>query len=164
TPLSFEVTLSDLEVKSSPDGPILAGCDELHVDATSVDLARGDVRLRAVELSDPRGRVRREHDGWRILDVLVRPGPKEAEPPAPSPGEWRIDRVAVTDGDLLFEDGAVPREVAIPLGALAAEVTGFTSSALREKRPIRVRIQARGGTSFDELLARGAFTLYPELD
>ena len=166
TPLSFDASITDLDVRATPDGPTLLGFDELHVDMTGWNLATGEARLRAVELANPRGRLRVERAGLRFLDTVFKPGPARETSPAPDvPGpEVKIDRIAVTDGELLFEDGSVTPEFSLPFGGLEAELTGFTSRALRERRPLRVTLAARSGAVFEELTAQGMFTLSPQLD
>ncbi len=166
TPLSFDASITDLDVHATPDGPTLLGFDELHVDMTGWNLATGEARLRAIELANPRGRLRVERAGLRFLDTVFKPGPATETSPAPDvPGpEVRIDRIAVTDGELLFEDGSVTPEFSLPFGGVEAELTGFTSRALREKRPLRVTLAARSGAVFEELTAHGLFTLSPQLD
>jgi hypothetical protein len=166
TPLSFDASIADLDVHATPDGPTLLGFDELHVDMTGWNLATGEARLRAVELANPRGRLRAEPGGLRFLDTVWKTGPATeatSEPDAPGP-EVRIDRIAITDGELLFEDGTVNPEFSLPFGGLEAELTGFTSRALREKRTLRATLAARSGAVFDELNAHTTFTLFPELD
>ncbi len=167
-PLSFDAALEDVEMRGTPDGPVLLGLDELHVDVTGWSLGTGEVRLRAIDIANPRGRIRKEKDGLRILDTLWKPAPPAAEGAAASaapPGpELKIDRIAATDGDILFEDGSVMPEVSIPLGGLELELTGFSSRVLRERRPLRVSLAARSGAAFDELSAHGSLTLFPEID
>jgi hypothetical protein len=166
-PLAFELNVSDVEARSSPDGPVLLGCDELHVDVASLDLGTGAARIRAIELTNPRGRVRREPGGVRILDALVRPAPPAAAVPvteARRAAEVRIDRIALLDGDVLLEDATVSPEASLQLGALEVELTDASSRALEEKRPFRFRVGARGGTFFDEFTARGVLELHPFID
>jgi hypothetical protein len=170
-PIEIEASLADVTFKGTPDGPELLGLDELHVDAAALNLATGETRLRSVELANPRVRLRREVGGVRFLDTVWKSSPHpDPAPAARGEGEKaarpevRIDRIALTDGDLLLEDGTVKPEASLQLGALEVELTGFTTRALAEKRQLRLRVAARGSTFFEELAGRGSFALFPEVD
>jgi len=60
---------------------VLLGFDELFVDVAKVEPATGDVHVRSVEITKPRGRVSREADGLHLLGLVVKlpPAAEEAE-------------------------------------------------------------------------------------
>jgi hypothetical protein len=164
TPLPLELS-ANFEARSTPDGPIVAGADEVRLDVASLDLATGETRVRALEIVNPRVRVKREDDGVRVFDVVwkKKTGTGSGSGSGET-GEKRIDRISIADGDLLFEDMTVHPEASIELTGLEVEVLGASSRAFREHRPLRLRLGARGTTLFDELGASGTLSLSPKIE
>jgi hypothetical protein len=97
----FEIVATGMELKIVDDGPVLAGLDELHIDATKIEPATGGVHVKAIELTKPKGLVTKENDGLHVLGFVVKLPPKAqpasesgappqvpaptAEPSAPNP-------------------------------------------------------------------------------
>ena len=173
-PLALDLTASG-EARSTPDGPVLLGADEVHLDVAQLDLATGETRVRALEVVNPKLRLRREDAGLRFLDAVLKTAPDKplasAAGPGPAPSapasdaaEQRVDRVSITDGDIVLEDLTVQPAASVQLGGLEVEVLGLSSRALREHRPVRLRVGAKGGTVFDEVSGRGTLTFSPRIE
>ena len=81
-PFGAEVTLREVTFQATPDGPVLAGFDELRTEVASVKAATGDVHVRAVELTQIHGSVRRTAAGLEVLGLLIK-NPEEETVTAP---------------------------------------------------------------------------------
>ncbi|MBI3725385.1 DUF748 domain-containing protein, partial [bacterium] len=141
----------------------LAACDELRADVASLDLRTGEAHVRALELANPQGRLRNEEGGLRFLDAVLHPRSSGAGRTG-EPRETRADRIAITDGEILFEDWSVSPFASIPLSGFEIELMGASSRATEERRPFRLRLGVKGGEVFDDLTGRAALSLVPLLD
>lgn len=68
----LDVLIQKVAFRNGPEGRVLAGFDECHVDVAAVDPAAGLVDVAMVELSKPRGFVARKSDGIHVLDLVIK--------------------------------------------------------------------------------------------
>lgn len=81
---SAEVSVSDFAFRATPEGPILAGLDLVNASSIRVDPARTSMRIRTLEISQPRGRASLESDGLHALGLVIKV-PEEVTHPVPLP-------------------------------------------------------------------------------
>jgi hypothetical protein len=166
-PFSADLRLEGLAFRREPKGEILAGVDSIVADADRIDPARGLVHVRSIEVTRPRGLVRRTPTSFSALGLafdLPPPAsvgePASAAPPATAPpatipsepassppasGELRIERVLVSGVAGELRDERTDPPCVLPLAALDVETRGLTTRALQEKIPIRFQVLVTGG-------------------
>jgi hypothetical protein len=161
---SGELSVGRLEMRDAPGGEVLAAIDGIDAEIERVDLARGDVRVKTLEIRKPELRAWRGDDGLHVLGLVARP---ELRPAAPSPapaarpvvakqapepaagGEIRIDELRVRGVSIELRDEAGDPPTKIPLEDLDVVVQRFTTRAFRE--PLTVRFDAWLGAGEAEL-------------
>lgn len=166
-----ELDLRDLHFRAQPDGPVLAGIDEIRVDAPLVAPATGTVHVQAVEVITPRFHAHRDGDGLHLLGLLlpsspaetaaaaepiepptpVAPTPVAPAPPAPlpvataAPDRLRIDMFLVQGIDVVYRDTTVQPPLHVPLVGLDLEVLGLSDNALVRPETMRFRLNLEAG-------------------
>lgn len=191
-PFGADLRLEGLAYRSEPQGEILAGVDGIEVDADKIDLAQQIAHVKTVEITRPRGLVRRTETAISAcglaFDLTPRDAAAAADPPDPPaaqaasategghPFELKIERFLVSDvGGGIRDERAEPPHI-LPLAGLEADVRGLTTRALRERVPIRFHAELKGGSParagggepkkappwFDELSLSGDLALRPE--
>ncbi|MFT7671390.1 MAG: hypothetical protein ACI8X5_004108, partial [Planctomycetota bacterium] len=164
-PFGAELLIESVEYRDEPNGQILAGVDEVAINAKRIDLANSIFHLDTVEILTPRGKVRR--NGMTLhalglavhLDSIEQPKDEELPPktsapvpdvqtvsasakldtvaPKPSPAEVRIDNIIVSGLDFDILDQTSDPAVHIPLNKLDAEFSHFSTRGLTEPRPFQ---------------------------
>ncbi len=169
--ISGEIQARDVAFRNGAEGPVLAGFRGLRVEIERILPDEGLIHIRSVELDKPLGRIVREADGIRVLDVLVKVpmapaaeevagepaapvDPEQVEAPeaegAPTPSvdskaQVRVDSFFVTGIDFTVFDRSAEPEMVLPLQGLDVEVRGLTSRLLEQRTPVRFGIFAQGG-------------------
>jgi len=175
----FECALKEVEFKGAPDGPVLAGFEELRIEAASIKPEARSVELKLIELQKPVGEIRRTPDGIQALGLTVRlpsaaadgapaaqapvaeaAAPPAAETPAAPPADLpvvAVDRVAVSGIRIDIADEVCDPPLLVPLRELDVEIRGLDTRALKEPRPIRFGASLSGGkVTVKKALARSA--------
>ncbi len=187
-PLDFDISrgmdadfvLSKVEHRASPNGPILAGVEEVRAENIRLDPRQPLVRFKTIEITKPIGRIKRDETGisaagWvykiattqpstqpttQLADASVKtktPVPTTepaVEAPAPK-GEVRIDKLLISGLDFKVEDDAVNPPLVVPLNDLDVEVRNISSLAPFEERP-PMRFSALVGADKVKLARRGS--------
>ncbi|HZU97956.1 MAG TPA: DUF748 domain-containing protein, partial [Planctomycetota bacterium] len=155
-PFGLELILKGVDVRDGEKGPVLAGVDDVHLDVARIDPKSGEVHVRALEVAKPKGLVRQEADGLRVLSILLKkpePAPDAAPvesaavaaTPAKKKPEVRVDRLTVTDIGFTFEDASSGFPMLVPLTDLDLTVSQFTTRGLTEHRPFHFDLVLRSG-------------------
>lgn len=94
----FELTgsLKQLEFRASPDGPILAGVEEMNIENARVRPASGSVIIKSLEINKPIGAVRRDKQGLHFLGLVLKLPDKATTQPATGPSTQATTHVAAT--------------------------------------------------------------------
>ena len=152
-------TLKPLEFRGQPDGPVLAGVEEVRGEGIKVDPKKGDVIIKSIDVSKPIGRFVRDEQGIHALGFVIplkpaepttqpatqpaevaeaKPAPKAPAPPPERPkSEFRLDRFTVTGVDLIVEDRTTPPTTIIPLKTLDLEVRGLSNQMAWTGKPLQ---------------------------
>ncbi len=173
-PFGADVRLENLAFRREPGGEILAGVDSIVADADRIDLAKGVVHVRTVEITQPRGLVRRTPTAISVCGLAFELAPAPAdgdagaqtppEAPAPAPvaavdpssppskphpgaasGEFRVEHLIVGGVACELRDERTEPPRVLPLAALDVEARGLTTRALRERSPLRFHLLLSGG-------------------
>lgn len=159
-----EVGFSDLAYRANPEGPVLAGVEQVHAYGLRVDPAKQSVRLKSLEITKPIFRATMENDGAHVLGLIVHgadhpsttqpdaappaahvevpPSPVTA-PPLPSSATEKsklqlgIDRLMINGLEVVLADNSVQPPVLVPLNSLDVEVRDLSTRSLTEPIPIR---------------------------
>ena len=67
--VAFDV--KPVEFRATPDGPVIAGLDEIRGDEIKVTPANGNVDLKAIEITKPIARITRETDGIHAFGLVI---------------------------------------------------------------------------------------------
>jgi len=156
--LSAGLTVDKLEVRDRPEGEVVAGFDALRVDVSKITPGIGDVRIRSVEIDNPRAVVTQKPEGLHALGIVwKRPKqPAEAAPAAARPapdesprsrreGELRVDEFVIAGADLRYTDESVTPRMVVPINWTLVELKRFSTRALVEPRPVTFRLLATAG-------------------
>jgi hypothetical protein len=165
--------VTDVELRESPDGTVLAGLDSLRASLKRMSPATGDIHLDSLEISTPRAVVVKnpaylEVAGLRLAvpappvegaaaqtsdaapppgDAATSPEPTELAAADPAPAaplpEMKIDQILMSGIDVRFTDETVAPALIVPLDKLDVEVRNLTTKALTE--PVAVRFDVRVG-------------------
>ncbi len=185
-PFEAEARLSELYLRASPDGPLLAGVEAIGIEGIRIDPKRNRARVQTIEIQKPVARLERWADGIGALGVRYPTGAEEAQPQedAPPPkrpepiaptddeprqgGELSIDEILLAGLDVRLVDRSVDPPLVLPLSELDGEIRRFTTRALEEPRPILFNAYLGSGTpeeagsaTFDELTFAGQLALVP---
>lgn len=182
----FELTgsLKQLEFRAAPDGPILAGVEELNVENARVRPASGSVIIKSLEINKPIGAVKRDQLGFHFLGLVFRVAEKLSTRPSSQPatqvaptqvrapvtavrapasqpttkpaGEIRIDRLTISGLDLRYEDRAVNPPLIIPLTGLDVDIRDLSNWSPYEDKPIRFNVLVDSGKIVLPKKPRGA--------
>ncbi|MGB7160915.1 MAG: DUF748 domain-containing protein, partial [Tepidisphaeraceae bacterium] len=152
-----------VEFRAAPDGPILAGVEEIRSEGIRAEPNAGIYRAKAIEVTKPIVHAYRDKDGIHALGLVIKmpeKAEKEATPteekkpeaitaaavePAPMQGEIRVDRFLISGIDASVEDRSVQPPVRVPITGLDVEVRDFTTRALVEDRPFRFNAIVNSG-------------------
>jgi hypothetical protein len=182
SPLDFDVSrgfdlgvvLSKVEYRSQPDGPVLAGVDEVRSEGIRIVPGESIVHLKTLEITQPIGRITRDQAGIHALGwtyklptetaatatttasatpstlpataVKAAPNSPVAEVSSAKPtGEIRIDKLLISGLDFNVEDHAVTPPLIIPLNGLDVEVRNLSSLSPYEDKPIRFSALVNSG-------------------
>jgi hypothetical protein len=162
-PFGAEISVTELALREYPDGPILAGVDQILVDFSRVDLAKNSIAIDTLELVTPRAIIEQDHEVLRAVGInFARPKEvpiEEAEgvedaaavetatpPPAPTPvvevaasngSEFRVDHLIVAGADLTLRNLTGETPVEFRLDTFDAEVKRFTTRIFHEPRTVQ---------------------------
>ncbi|MEW6742058.1 MAG: DUF748 domain-containing protein [Planctomycetota bacterium] len=167
-----DLIVENVDLRDGAGGDVLAGFEELTIEAGQVTPRRNEVRIGRVGLVEPRGRVWRGADGWHILGLVLPPGQGEAATLAPSatppdevPGASatgtaeparseprdedsfvvRIDQIHAQGARLLYEDTSAAPPLRVPIEGLELEVNGWAQPAQKNERPVNFEVQLQAG-------------------
>lgn len=178
-----ELVAHDVALRATPDGEVALGVDRVEALVRRVVPRTGLVHVSRLEIDTPRARVRRSAEAVELAGLAFRvpepaegtaapsadaggeaeqalepPAQRPARPPAPAPGEVRLDDLVVHGIDVRVEDATVDPPLVLPLETLEVDVRGFTTRALREPVPIRVSASlGAGSVSLPVRLERRSF-------
>jgi hypothetical protein len=165
-PLAFELDLDSLDVKSTPEGPTLLGCDEILLDVPTYDLNTGAMHIRKLEITNPVGFFEKEQGGFRTVDVLMKNQPPSEQAQASSGGSktvYLVDKLSISDGDISYLDSSTAPSFRLDMRTFEIQLLGLTSDWRNVRRPIGIKIKSRAGT-WDGLSIRGQLALAPRLE
>jgi hypothetical protein len=165
SPLDFDLShgmdldflVKNVEYRASPDGPVLAGLEEIQSDGIRIEPANSFVHLKTLEITKPIAFFTLDNAGIHILGWVVKLPPlmsstthpatqpvvvaaahdKAPAVPTKPKGELRIDRLLISGLDGRFEDRASNPPLIVPLNGLDVEVRDISTLAFYEDRPIR---------------------------
>jgi hypothetical protein len=159
-PFGLAAHLEAAAVRDAADRELLSlqGLDLL---VAAIDPARGDVRVRHLELDALTTAVQRRNDrlevagGWFAVPTpapTAAPAAAAAPPamtPATAPAErspvlW-VDHLGIADLNLDYRDSTTVPPTHLPLAGLDLDVHEWSTLALREPLPFRVQLTAQGG-------------------
>ncbi|MCC6672531.1 MAG: DUF748 domain-containing protein [Planctomycetes bacterium] len=152
----LRANLRDLRFRAAPEGEVLAGLDAVRVEVQRVQPAGGGVHVRRIEVDQPRGRVRLDQEGLHLLGLRLplgatgeapaaEPVPAAVQATRPDAAELRIDEVAVQGIDFVFTDARQDPPVVVPLTDLELKLSGWSTRALREPRPLSFSLRLSAG-------------------
>ncbi len=167
-PFGASVEMRSFSFRPTPDGDVALGLDAMRADIRRIDPS-GAVTVKSLAFENPVARVTNTDEGLRALGLVLlkaepaatapapapaAPAPTEPATPAPQdpvptppfdPGpEIRIDRLTVTDIDLVVRDETYDPPLLLPLDQLDVDVRGLSSHVMHEPR--RVRFDVHVGT------------------
>lgn len=170
-PFGASIEMRDFAFRPITDGDVALGLDAMRADIRRIDPS-GAVSVKSLAFENPVARVTNTDEGLRALGLVLlkkKPAPTDpvapadapptapsappqnAPPAAPStappsdPGpEIRIDRLTVTDVDLVVRDETYDPPLLLPLDQLDVDIRGLSSHVLHEPR--RVRFDVHVGT------------------
>jgi hypothetical protein len=170
TPVDFDVShgfdlsfvLDKVAYRSKPDGPVLAGVDEVRSEGIRIVPDESIVHVKTLEITEPIGLITQDKAGIHALgwtyklptatpatqpvvatksdagsEGLRRAGSGAPETLERPKGEIRIDKLLISGLDFYVEDTAVTPPLVIPLNGLDVEVRNLSSLAPYEDSPIR---------------------------
>lgn len=151
--------LKPLELRSVPDGPIIAGIEEVRGDGIKVDPATGGVAIKSIEVTKPTGRFLRDAEGVHAFGLLLPAASAKAdevtsgveptevvatpEPSAPTgpperpTNEVRLDRFTITGIDVVVDDRTTTPSTIVPLKSLDLEVRDLSNQLPWTGKPVR---------------------------
>jgi hypothetical protein len=169
-PLAFELGLDSFAVRSSPEGPVLLGLDELLLDVPTYDLQTGEIHAKKLSVANPTGIFAKEPEGFRTIDIVTRnpppadPKQQPATPPAASKGApFKIDQIVVADGDIAYTDSTLSPQFALDMRDLEIDIKGYTSDWKTERRRMDFTVRSRAGT-WEDCKFKGGLSFAPRLD
>jgi hypothetical protein len=171
SPVDFDVShgfdlsfvLGKVQYRAKPDGPVLAGVDEVRSEKIRVAPADSVVHFKTLEITRPIGLVVQDDKGIHLLGWVYKLPAKAApattapatlvmasaagaqpavevppSPPVEKPkGDISIDKLLISGLDFRVEDNAFDPPLVIPLNELDVEVRHLSSLCPYEDRPIR---------------------------
>ncbi len=159
-----ETVLSNIDLRQD-GGPSLLSVEQILIDANRIQLETGEIRVRNIEVANPRGTLVRKEDGLRIGGlrfILPAFGPTsegevdlegsapaniKMQEPEPEPeklaGEIAIANVLIRGVEFDIRDEASDPPVLIPISDLEIEVRGLSSQLLQAKKNVRFSIITR---------------------
>lgn len=149
-----------LEMRATPDGPVLIGVQSVHGEGIKVEPKTGNVAVKLLEVSTPIARAHRDDRGLHAAglvlllgaqetpETLTAPPPTAPEEPvatpvadaAPTPrpeNELRLDRFTVSGVDVVIEDRTSQPFTVIPLKTLDVDVQGLSNQLPWSGKPVR---------------------------
>ena len=156
--LDLNVLLNNVQYRAVPNGPVLAGVEEVRADSIRIQPVESIVHVKTLEITKPIGLFTQDEAGVHALGwvykisttqpveattqpvVIAKVEPMVAAPPPPPVkpnGEVRIDKLLVSGLDLRVEDNAVQPPMVIPLNGLDVEVRNISTLSPFEDSPIR---------------------------
>jgi hypothetical protein len=184
-PFDGEFTIRPLEYRGTPDGPVLAGLEEIRGEGIHVDPAKVAVNMRTLELTKPMGNVWRDKEGIHVLGLVLKvEAPPAASTTQPSEqsqavrtpvevpqvatsattkpaAEIRVDRLLISGIDFRAEDRTTTPNLLVPLTTLDLEARNVSNLTMYEDRPIRFSVVAGAGKV--PLASRGERELFSEV-
>ena len=175
-PFGAELSVADVELRNGEEGPVLVGLSSIHVEATKVDPATGDVHLRSFAIEHPAARILKSKEGLHVAGLILKAppepgpaaaaapasgpapaaGPGPASPPAPVPAletvparrrpEIRVDELSIVDCALDYADRSVEPPFLLPIEYLTVEIADASTRALEERVSFRFGAIVKGGT------------------
>ncbi|HEY7119067.1 MAG TPA: DUF748 domain-containing protein [Tepidisphaeraceae bacterium] len=167
----LDLLVKTLEYRATPDGPVLAGVEELRSDGVRVLPRTGSVRVKSLEVTKPVAEVSRDASGLHALGWTIKPAKSATQPttaptaaPSPPPpaksiamattarapttkptAEIRIDRLIISGLDIRYADQVMQPPLVVPLTGLDVEVRGLSNWSPYEDKPIRFAALVNSG-------------------
>jgi hypothetical protein len=147
-----------LELRATPDGPVLAGIEAVHGEGIKVEPRTGNVSVKLLEISTPIARAYRDKRGLHAVGMTLLLGADEdAEtltaskapasqpvnaPAAPTPAERpanevRLDRLTVSGVDVVLEDRTSTPPTVVPIKTLDVDVQDLSNQLPWNGKPVR---------------------------
>jgi len=164
-PYGAEFVASNVQYRSAPNTPVLAGLDELRSEGVHVIPHTGDISVKSIELTNVAATVIRDTDGIHALGMVLKSQSPATQPstepsvlvgakkthsnepeqtengpttkPSIPSNEIRIDHIVASGMNLRIEDRTTKPITVIPLTGLDAEIRDLSSLALYEGKPFR---------------------------
>lgn len=159
-PFTLSVTLEGFLVNDR-DGEPLLGWRRLYVNAQLSSLLTRTVSLKAIELTEPYGRVVVEKDGKPsfadIVERLTKAEPARPPEPAAKPRQVAIGHLAIQGARLVLEDRHLSQPFTTTLGPVSLDLTGFRTEP-DSNSPYTFTGRTESGESF---AWAGSFSLDP---
>jgi hypothetical protein len=168
--LDFDV--KPVEFRAEPEGPILAGLEEIRSDGIKIEPAAGNVLFKSVDITKPIGQVLRDDRGIHAAgfviplkkattqpageeknrEVAAAPPTKEAgpttaptAPPQRPKSEIRLDHLTVTGIDFVVRDVTTNPNTLVPLDGLDVDVRDVSSQMPWTGKPVRFNVLVTSG-------------------
>ncbi len=159
-PFTLSLTLEGFLIKDTDGEPFL-GWERLYVNAQLSSLVTRTVSFKAIEWSEPYGRVVLEPGGRMnfsdIVERLSKPEPGAPPKPPAKPRQVAIGRLVVAGARVDLLDRSMAQPFATTLGPVGIELTGF-----RTQRDSNNPYSFQGRTESGETFAwTGFFSLDP---
>ncbi len=160
-----EATVRDVAFQATPDGEVLAGFEELFLDARRIT-PDGGVHIAQLALDRVVGRARQDKEGLHVLGLVLKtpppadpstaPTPAPATAPAAPPDPatvaadtpvgppLRIDEISIHGADLVIEEETGSELTLIPIDALDLEIRDIRLNS-GPPSPIRISLAVGGG-------------------
>jgi hypothetical protein len=158
-PYDLSFVTRNIEFRQAPNGPVLAGLEEVRADSIHVEPAKQAIVVRSLEVTNPTLVASREKDGLHALGFVLKPPatqpatapavataqpqPQQATPqpppakPAAQTSELSIGKFLVSGLNVQYADHVVEPNLLVPLNGLDLEVRGLSSRATSQDIPIR---------------------------
>ncbi len=162
-PFGVEFDLTNVKYRSAPNGPVLAGIDEVRSEGVRVIPATGDVTIKTLELTNPNALLIRDTDGIHALGWVLKSQPPATQPsaaatakppqqparvatlktaapasqPAAPRSEIKIDHIVASGMNVRIEDRTTKPITVLPLNGLDLEIRDLSSLALYQDKPFR---------------------------
>ncbi len=156
--MDLDFLVKDVQYRATPNGPVLAGLEELQSEGIRIEPASSLVHIKTLEITKPIGFFTMDNAGIHVLGWVVEVPTALTQQPKTAmqsstitladvvpadiaadekpKGEFRIDKLLIIGLDGRFEDHACNPPLIVPLDGLDVEVRDISTLALSEDRPI----------------------------
>lgn len=157
----LDFSIKPIEYRATPDGPILAGLEEIRSEGIKIEPGKGNVRIKSLDIVKPIGRAMRDAKGIHAMGVVIvppatqpttgpasQPAPVEktetvaaatapSRPPQRPENEIRLDHLTVSGIDLVIEDQTSKPPTLIPLNGLDVDIRDLSNQMPFDGKPAR---------------------------